>query len=138
MKGTKKVSKSDIKESYEFNLQDDGYKNGRTAVLRIWNDKDKTDLHYHQRGNYYPPEMSNPPIHLRPGFLIEPQSKWLFKNELKHLLKDDELDQLDEFYEEYKREFWQDVKLKEKVDKHKLGNPNKTDRLEDVKFKFVE
>ncbi len=139
MKGTKKVSKSDVKEGYEFNWREDGYKNGKTAVLRVWKDKDKADLHYHQQGNYYPPEMSNKPIHIRPRFLINPQSDWLFKNELKQSLSDDELDQLDKFYKEYKEEFWQDVKwLNQIKDKMELGNSNIAKKLEDVKFKFVE
>ena len=67
------VDPDDIIEALRFNGQPPEYTNRRHAVIRLhppFTAEQSASLFYTEEGNFYPPEMSPKPVHLRPELFV--------------------------------------------------------------------
>lgn len=126
---TVQVKKSDLKNGYEFNRQPPEYKNRQTAVLRVWESKDKADLYHHQEGNFYP-SGEGPMTTISPTDIVDEGTTYPTKTEIQQLVKDEtdlEIgteefgEKVDEWLEESKEVFWNKAEFEDEVVKPSVG-----------------
>ena len=99
------VDPDDVIEALRFNGQPPEYKNRRRAVIRLhpaFEAEQEGSLFYTEQGNYYPPEMSPKPIHLRPGLFVNDDAMPIpHRGEERSRARDELDDPTDEEIEEW-------------------------------------
>lgn len=99
------VDPDDIIEALRFNGQPPEYKNQRRAVIRLhppFTAVQEASVFYTEQGNYYPPEMSPKPVHLRPELFVSDDAMPIpHRGEERSQARDELDDPTDEEIEEW-------------------------------------
>ncbi|APX98724.1 hypothetical protein [Natronorubrum daqingense] len=106
---TVRVPVDDLIEALRFNNQPPEYTNRRAAVLRVTPPFESTtdaSIYYSEEGNYYPPDLSQEPIHINPRVFVKDRDDTRLPNRnderarAKEMLDDPTEDEIDEFVTE--------------------------------------
>jgi len=128
------VSKEDIKEGYEFNEQPPKYKNQRTAVIRVWENKKKASLAYHETGSFYHPG-EGPMFSIGPAAFVDEGFSWQNRMETRSLVREETNlepgtdafhEKVNDWKEEAEEVFWAEAQFNRSVElnynqKHRTG-----------------